>query len=703
MLGVNRLNGGQSVRASMFEPQTRSYRGWRVSTTASHTPRLSGTATAAAVAAVLVAVTGVAAYASGDFHGNPYAGHQFAIGLCGVAVGTSVVRRRPDHPVGWLLLTGGAFAFVTFAGSSVIDWMIVHTPSRVGLATVILHSSTWGWIVTQGVFVVLVPLAFPAGWPRSGLAKAHWGLAAAAIAVTAAAHSRLFTFGYFQGVPARGSARLAERVLPWGHRAIYGLAVVALTGMLIRVVRLPGDERRRYLAFGAGVGLLAIPTLNSLYSAAYGHGFWGAADSFEVWTMAALPVVLAVGILRHGVLDIDVVVRRTTVYGFVAALAVVTYVGTVALFSLFLQHGSGAGPVVATGLIALGVLPAQAWSERFVARRLFGNRAHPYDVVTALGARLEQAPPDDEALQLVADTLAEQLRLPFVAVEVTGGDTVLEAARCGSPGAPVERFPLAYQGEVLGSLVVSRRTDREPFRASERSLLHAFAHQVGVVAHNAALAQALLESRSLLLRAREEERRRIRRDLHDGLGPTLATVSLSLGTAADRLHDDAELSCLLRDLEAEVGDAIGDIRRLVYDLRPPALDELGLVGALRDQAANLAPRTTSSDGVVIDVDAPDVELPSAVEIAAYRVVVEAMTNVVRHAHAERCSVAVERGDRLVVRVDDDGVGIAADAPRGVGLRSMRERVVELGGSFRIEPRTPCGTRVQASFPLRGLS
>jgi len=693
------------VRATGFGFRTPSYPGWRVSTTAIPTARWSGAATTTAVAAAVLGATGVAAYATVGSHGNPYAGNQFATGLCAVAVGTFVARRRPDHPLGWLLLAGGVFSLVTFAGSSVLDWMIVHTPDRVGLATVILHSSTWGWIVTRGAFVVLVPLAFPVGRPRRGWARALWWAAAAAIALTAAAHSRLFTFAYFQGEPATGSARLAERVLPWGHRAIWVLAVVALTAMLIRVVRLPGDERRRYLPFAAGLGLLAVPTLNSFYADAYGHGFWSGVDSLEVWTMAALPAVLAVGILRHGALDIEVVLRRTTVYGLVAALAALTYVATVALFSLFLQHGSGAGPVVATGLIAVGVLPAQAWSERLVARRLFGNRANPYDVVTALGARLEQAPPGDQALQLVADTLAQQLRLPFVAVELATGDSVVEAARCGTPGPAAERFPLAYQGEPLGALVVARRTDREPFRASERALLNAFAHQVGVVAHNAALAQALVESRFLLVQAREEERRRIRRDLHDGLGPTLATVSLSLGTAAERLHDDDELSSLLRDLEAEIGDAIADIRRLVYDLRPPALDELGLVRALRDQAASLAARTTALQGVVIDVDAPapHVDLPSAVELAAYRVAVEAMTNVVRHAHAARCSVAVEPGNQLVVRVEDDGVGIAADAPRGVGLRSMRERVVELGGTLRVEPRTPCGTRVLASFPLGGFS
>src|SRR4051812_32322875 len=205
----------------------------------------------------------------------------------------------------------------------------------------------------------------------------------------------------------------------------------------------------------------------------------------------------------------------------------------------------------------------------------------------------------------------------------------------------------------------------------------------------------------MLLATREEERRRIRRDLHDGLGPTLATVSLSLGAAADRLDADPELAVLLRDLESEVQEAITDIRRLVYDLRPPALDDQGLVGALTTQAAQFAASGPVDDRVTIDVVCTglDADLPSAVELAVYRVAVEAMTNVVRHARASHCWVVIERNHQLVVQVDDDGIGIDPHATRGVGLRSMRERVIELGGSIRLERREPHGTRVLAAFPL----
>ncbi|MEY2433183.1 MAG: hypothetical protein QOC92_2908, partial [Acidimicrobiaceae bacterium] len=664
----SRTSGTTTGRESPARAKAESYCVEGVATTRSS--RWAGAAIVVAIAGFALAGTGLAAYVAVDEHGNPYAGNQFAIGVTAVLVGAYVAHRRSDHPLGWILLAGGLFSFATFSGAAILDWMFLNTPDRVGLGKVILHGSTWGWIACRGAFVLLAPIVFPTGWPRRWWDKALFSVACVAVTVTCVAHSRLFTFDFFQGQPPESSAKLAERVLPWGHRAIYVLSLVALSTMLVRVLRMERSERTRFLPFAAGLVVLAVPSLNSLYSEAYGDGFWSAADAFEVWTMAAVPVVLAIGVLRHHVLDIDVVVRRVTVYSLLTAMAVGAYVGVVELFSVFVQQGSGIGPGVATGLIAIGLLPAHAWTERVVTRRVFGNRTNRYEVITALGSRLEQAPPGDRALQLVADTLRAQLRVPFVAVELDAGDTTIEAARSGTDGTPVERFPLTFQGEHLGALVVAQRSERELFRTNEHELLTAFARQAGVVAHNAALAQELLQSRAVLVHAREEERRRIRRDLHDGLGPTLATVSLSLGAAADRLHDDPELSSLLRDLETEIQESIVDIRRLVYDLRPPALDDLGLVGALRAQATQIGGRAVNGSGVVIAVNGSsfDAELPSAVELAAYRVAVEAMTNAVRHANATHCTVTVERNHQLIVLVDDDGVCIPAGAPRGVGLR-----------------------------------
>jgi signal transduction histidine kinase len=214
--------------------------------------------------------------------------------------------------------------------------------------------------------------------------------------------------------------------------------------------------------------------------------------------------------------------------------------------------------------------------------------------------------------------------------------------------------------------------------------------------HAVQLSEDLQRSRERLVVAREEERRRIRRDLHDGLGPALAWLAMQADGARGWTHADPDRADeALADITARAQAALQDIRRLVYDLRPPALDELGLVGALRQSAAN------SPNGLSIDVDAPE-RLPglsAAVEVAAYRIAQEALNNVARHSRAQNCSVTISASNELRLEISDDGVGLPSDVRAGVGLISMRERAAELGGSCVIESERGRGTRVIATLPL----
>jgi signal transduction histidine kinase len=208
----------------------------------------------------------------------------------------------------------------------------------------------------------------------------------------------------------------------------------------------------------------------------------------------------------------------------------------------------------------------------------------------------------------------------------------------------------------------------------------------------------LQHSRERLVTAREEERRRIRRDLHDGLGPALASLTLKLDAARNLLaRDPATAEALLLELKTQTQTAIADIRRLVYGLRPPALDELGLVSAIREHAA----RNVSADSLRVSVEAPESlpPLPAAVEVAAYRIALEALTNVARHAQAKNCTVALTIKEDLRLEISDDGVGLPPGHRLGVGLTSMRERAEELGGTCIIERRAASGTRVSATLPL----
>ena len=211
-------------------------------------------------------------------------------------------------------------------------------------------------------------------------------------------------------------------------------------------------------------------------------------------------------------------------------------------------------------------------------------------------------------------------------------------------------------------------------------------------------AAELQRARERLVAAREEERRRLRRDLHDGLGPALAGAALKVEAAENLFASDpAAASGLLEDARAEIQDAVADVRRLVHALRPPALDELGLVGAVREQAERLS----VGDHPHVDVEAPEQlnALPAAVEVAAYGIALEAMTNVARHADACTCLVRISINGGLELEISDDGHGIPNDYRAGVGMASMRERAEELGGTCDIEHGDGRGTRVRARLPL----
>ncbi len=253
---------------------------------------------------------------------------------------------------------------------------------------------------------------------------------------------------------------------------------------------------------------------------------------------------------------------------------------------------------------------------------------------------------------------------------------------------------MTYQDETTGYLVVSHRGPGEEFGVADRRLLGDLARQAGVAAHASRVTTALQQARLALVTAREEERRRLRRDLHDGLGPALAGVTLGLHAAQATIPlDAARAVTLLAAIEGQVEDAVRDIRRLVYGLRPPALDEYGLCRALQHYASRMV--------VAVTVHAPATglgELPAAVEVAAYRIATEAMTNVSRHAQASSCEVTLRRDGALLLEIRDDGAGMPPDAPAGVGLAGMRERAAELGGYLRITS-TSAGTTVSAQLPI----
>jgi signal transduction histidine kinase len=624
----------------------------------------------------------------------------FEIGIVAFAlVGLLVVRRQAGNRVGWLLIALGLTLALFGSSQEYARYTLEVDPGRLPAGLFAAWLLNWLPLLLVGLIQVLAQL-YPTGRPISP----GWrlGLWAALVFTLAGATSNAFIPQQVEGLRDQPNPYAIES----GEQFFLALQMVALvfliTGlgavfasMLVRWRRAEGDERQQLKWFFVGL----LPLLVAFVA----HDFLPQAASIAAGLLIpVVPITIGVAILRYRLYELDFFISRALIYISLSSLVIGVYL--VAVTAIGFAVSDSASVLVqacATLVAAAAFTPLRSGTQHVVNKLLFGDRARPYDALTQLGRRLEQAPAPETVLQGVVDTVAESLRLPFVAIELREGDAWLAEAQHGTSVGDTETFPMVYQGLVIGRLLAARRGLGDGFDAADRSLLTDLARQAGIAAHAVRVTSDLQRSRADLVGAREEERRRLRRDLHDGLGPALAGVTLGLHAARVTVRRDLEAAERLLDgLEAQVEEAVRDIRRLVYGLRPPALDEVGLVRALQQQAARL--EGDSSDVTFLVHSPPEGLgiLPAAVEVAAYRIATEAMTNVSRHAQANSCNVELSLNGALELEVIDDGVGLAKGAIQGVGLAAMRERAAELGGTLEVRSTTG-RTLVRAVLPILG--
>jgi signal transduction histidine kinase len=479
--------------------------------------------------------------------------------------------------------------------------------------------------------------------------------------------------------------------------AVLGV-VVPVAVVVSRYRRDAGEDRRRmrWLLWAAVADLFVM--VATLFVP-------GDEASFALSLAVTLTgAAVAVGILRPSAVDIDRLLGGTLVYGALGVGVVLLDLAVLAAAGALLgdRLGERDATLLTLLVVAAVYLPLRAPLWRLVRRWVLGEREDPYRVVSGLAERLERTDGAEEQLMAVAAAVADAFRSPYVGVEVdhVGGQQLL--AEHGRRPAAVQSLPIAYRDEHVGRLLLPRDGVRAHLVTRDEGLLADVVRQAAAAARAGSLAAQVQRSREELVAAREEERRRLRRDLHDGMGPSLGAVVLRIDTARNlsAAGKVEEADRLLRQARDDVAAALADVRRLVHDLRPPALDDLGLAGAVRQQAERLlVPRTE----VTVEAGPAAEDLPAAVEVAAYRIASEALANVARHASATTCRVELARGDdgSLVVSVTDDGVGIEAGAPAGVGLVSLRERAEELGGRCSVECPADGGTLVRAVLPVDG--
>ena len=481
-------------------------------------------------------------------------------------------------------------------------------------------------------------------------------------------------------------------------------------------------QQTKWVVFGmvlAGLGTVAfaLPMSSSATLAQFGSPYAFVLQTGIYGSMLLIPLSIGVAILRQRLWDIDLLINRTLVFGTLTASVVAIYALLVGSLGYLLQEARGNFfiSLLAAGLVAALFAPLRERLQRGVNRLMYGERDDPYGVLSRLGRRLEAALEPGAVLPTLVETVAGALKLPYVAIAMRREGGFEVAAAHGSPTGEETTVPLNYAGETVGQLLLSPRTPGETFTRVDRRLLEDLACQAEVAVQAVRLTADLQRSRERLVSAREEERRRLRRDLHDGLGPTLATLSLGLDVSLKMLRNSPqEAEPLLREMKSQTQGAVVDIRRLVYGLRPPALDDLGLVAAIREQASKhghladdpvtFGRRVAGKVGLGFSVEVPEKlpPLPAAVEVACYRIVQEAITNVVSHSGAHTCCIRFSINDaenELGLEIVDDGVGIPENRLAGVGTSSMAERAAELGGTCTMETGPEGGTSVRARFPL----
>lgn len=413
-----------------------------------------------------------------------------------------------------------------------------------------------------------------------------------------------------------------------------------------------------------------------------------------------IPTSIGIAITRSRLWDIDPIINRTLVYGALSFLTIAFYILVVGGSALYFRNNESNILIsfIATGMVAILFEPLRQRLQRGVNRLMYGERDDPATVLTHLSQRLDSALAPDSVLQTIVETLAQTLRLPYAAISLLDEKPRFASSR-QLPPSELIHLPLTYQTERVGQLLLAPRSPGESFSPADMKLINLIAQQAGGAAYTVRLNNDLQRSRERLVTAQEEERRRLRRDLHDGVGPTLASLSQRIDTASELVDSDPEKGKrLLKDLKGQVKETVAEIRRLVYALRPPVLDEFGLVSAIREHVAQYS----GPNGMTISIDAtePLPALPAAVEVAAYRIIMEAFTNIVKHAGAGVCQIRIKiEAASLVLEIFDDGKGLTANPRAGIGLTSMRERAAELGGECVIENIPAGGTSVRARLPI----
>jgi signal transduction histidine kinase len=687
-----------------------------------------------ALASVVVAVVLALAYPllfyldrNAGFEAHGFPGVSELVELATVIAAALVIARQPRNPIGWMLL------FIGLAGQVNSDAQLYSL-----LANTVHHKtlfaaafSAWlgSWLFDPplALLVTMVFLLFPDGrlpsprWRLVGwLGAASVIVASVGTAVGAIPSSSNYTVD--GGGVLAGSSRINADIQALSAVA-FACGLICLAGVIVRFRRSRGQERQQLKWFTYG-GVVFVAGLVISFASVIGPGNNDApawVNAIQQLSTVAIPIAIAIAVLKYRLYDIDVVISRTLVYGALAAFITAVYVGIVVGVGTVV--GSGGQPnlvlsIIATAVVAVAFQPVRERVQKVANRLVYGKRATPYEVLSHFSERVAESYAADDVLPRMARVLADGTGAARADVWLRAGDMLRQAASwpVDSPAAEPARveddslpdmpeadhaFEVRHQGELLGALTVSKRQG-ESLTPVEEKLLDDLAHQAGLVLKNVGLTAELLQrledlraSRQRLVAAQDEERRRLERNLHDGAQQNLIALKVKLGLAemfADK--DPARAKATLAELKADTDEALETLRDLARGIYPPLLADKGLVAALESQARKVTvPVEVVADGIG--------RYPQDIEAAVYFCCLEALQNIQKYANASRATIRLSEADgRLTFEVEDNGKGFdPATQKKGSGTQNMEDRLDALGGAMELLTSPGLGTRLVARLPL----
>lgn len=631
-----------------------------------------------------------------------------ALGIVFGMVGSLILRSHPRHAVGWLALLGGFSTCLAVFAGTYAGYSISHHQQlpATGLA---IWLRGWLWYPGLTLPFVLVPALFPDGrLPSARWRPLVWAVVAGNLAqlVWVTLSELLFGFPRPDG-PWPVAGWLFDPLVTLSGLLWFLSLVAAVAALAVRFHRSTGVARRQLKWFLAAVVFQAVLWLASTALtpvtnlAPYLNPYFDVLIPLGLLTM---PVAIGVAILRDRLYDIDIVISRGLVY--TALAAVITGAYLLVVVGIGLAVGTGGRPNLALSAAAIAVVavfiqPLRARLQRLANRLVFGSTADPYAVL----AQLSRTPAGDvdHALEQIAQVVARGMgsRRARVRLLLHGDQARTATWPAGASGPFGQIFSVKHGGEIVGEI--------EAEGSGDQGLTDALTDHAGLalralrlsaeldarLAQLEAQADELAASRTRLVQAQEAERRRLERDLHDGIQQDLVVLLAKAGLARNQLErDPASAAMTLAELQSSAQHAIADLRSLARGIHPAVLSSRGLVEAIGSIAERMPV------GVRVDADQAirDVRYAPEIEGAAYFVVTEGLANVLKHSGATEASVSISvRGSCLRVAIVDDGRGFDVRQAKESGLRGLRDRVAALGGHVELVTATS-GTRLDVSLP-----